>query len=90
MCLAVNPSDTAPALVALNAKIKTNKGLIDAEGLARKMGQPRSGNMVFLGYAAKQSKIGLDYAKYLEAIERLSPAKFREQNRKGFQAGFNL
>jgi xanthine dehydrogenase YagS FAD-binding subunit len=31
MCLAVNPSDTAPALVALNAKIKTNKGLIDAE-----------------------------------------------------------
>ncbi len=31
MCLAVNPSDTAPALVALNAKIKTNKGLIGAE-----------------------------------------------------------
>jgi xanthine dehydrogenase YagS FAD-binding subunit len=31
MCVAVNPSDTAPALVALNAKIKTNKRLIDAE-----------------------------------------------------------
>jgi xanthine dehydrogenase YagS FAD-binding subunit len=31
MCMAVNPSDTAPALVALNAKIKTNKGLIEAE-----------------------------------------------------------
>jgi xanthine dehydrogenase YagS FAD-binding subunit len=30
-CLAVNPSDTAPALVALNAKIKTSKRLIDAE-----------------------------------------------------------
>jgi xanthine dehydrogenase YagS FAD-binding subunit len=30
-CLAVNPSDTAPALVALNAKIKTNKALIEAE-----------------------------------------------------------
>jgi len=30
-CLAVNPSDTAPALVALNAKIKTNKRIIDAE-----------------------------------------------------------
>jgi xanthine dehydrogenase YagS FAD-binding subunit len=30
-CLAVNPSDTAPALVALNAKIKTNKRLIEAE-----------------------------------------------------------
>jgi xanthine dehydrogenase YagS FAD-binding subunit len=30
-CLAVNPSDTAPALVALNAKIRTNKGLIEAE-----------------------------------------------------------
>jgi len=31
MCFAVNPSDTAPALVALNAQIKTNKRLIEAE-----------------------------------------------------------
>jgi xanthine dehydrogenase YagS FAD-binding subunit len=30
-CFAVNPSDTAPALVALNAKIQTNKRLIEAE-----------------------------------------------------------
>ncbi len=30
-CLAVNPSDTAPALVAFNARIKTNKRLIEAE-----------------------------------------------------------
>jgi len=30
-CLAVNPSDTAPALVALNAKVKTNKRAIEAE-----------------------------------------------------------
>jgi xanthine dehydrogenase YagS FAD-binding subunit len=30
-CIAVNASDTAPALVALNAKIKTNKRLIEAE-----------------------------------------------------------
>ena len=32
-CPAVNPSDTAPALVALNAKIKTNKRVIEAEQL---------------------------------------------------------
>ncbi|HTY62014.1 MAG TPA: FAD binding domain-containing protein [Acidobacteriota bacterium] len=31
MCVAVNPSDTAPALVALNAKIRTNKRTIEAE-----------------------------------------------------------
>jgi len=30
-CLAVNPSDTAPALVALDAKIRTNRRLIPAE-----------------------------------------------------------
>jgi xanthine dehydrogenase YagS FAD-binding subunit len=30
-CVAVNPSDTAPALVALNARIKTNKRIIEAE-----------------------------------------------------------
>jgi xanthine dehydrogenase YagS FAD-binding subunit len=31
MCIAVNPSDTAPALVALNARIRTNKGLLEVE-----------------------------------------------------------
>jgi xanthine dehydrogenase YagS FAD-binding subunit len=31
MCLAVNPSDTAPAIVALNGKIRTSKRLIEAE-----------------------------------------------------------
>jgi xanthine dehydrogenase YagS FAD-binding subunit len=30
-CVAVNPSDTAPALVALNARIKTNRRIIEAE-----------------------------------------------------------
>ena len=30
-CLAVNPSDTAPAVVALDGKIKTSKRLIEAE-----------------------------------------------------------
>jgi len=30
-CLAVNPSDTAPALVALKAKMRTNRRTIDAE-----------------------------------------------------------
>ena len=30
-CIAVNPSDTAPALVALNAKIVTSKKTVDAE-----------------------------------------------------------
>jgi xanthine dehydrogenase YagS FAD-binding subunit len=31
MCVAVNPSDTAPALVALNAKIKTNRRTLASE-----------------------------------------------------------
>jgi len=30
-CIAVNPSDLAPALIALDAKIKTTKRLVDAE-----------------------------------------------------------
>ena len=32
-CYAVHPSDTAPALIALNAKIKTTKRTLDAEDL---------------------------------------------------------
>jgi len=79
----------AKGIQVINSR-EQGKGMVDAEGLARKMGQPRSGNMVFLGYAARQSKLGLDHSKYLEAIERLSPAKFREQNIKGFEAGYNF
>jgi xanthine dehydrogenase YagS FAD-binding subunit len=30
-CIAVNPGDTAPALVALRAKMKTNRRIVDAE-----------------------------------------------------------
>ena len=73
----------------INAK-ENGRGTVDAEGIARKMGQPRSGNMIFLGYAARQAKLGLDYEKYLQAIERLSPARFREQNLAGFRAGYEL
>jgi xanthine dehydrogenase YagS FAD-binding subunit len=32
-CIAVHPSDTAPALIALNAKVKTSKRTLDAEDL---------------------------------------------------------
>jgi xanthine dehydrogenase YagS FAD-binding subunit len=32
-CLAVHPSDTAPALIALDAKVKTSKRTLDAEDL---------------------------------------------------------
>jgi xanthine dehydrogenase YagS FAD-binding subunit len=32
-CVAVNPSDTAPALIALNAKIRTTKRIIEASDL---------------------------------------------------------
>lgn len=69
---------------------ENGQGTIDAEGLARQLGQPRSGNMIFLGFAARQAKLGLDYEKYLEAIERLSPARFREQNVAGFKTGYEL
>ncbi|MBI5585782.1 MAG: 2-oxoacid:acceptor oxidoreductase family protein [Deltaproteobacteria bacterium] len=73
----------------VNAK-ENGKGTIDAEGIARKMGHPRSGNMIFLGFAARQARLGLAFDKYLEAIEKLSPARFRDQNLAAFRAGWEL
>lgn len=46
-CVAVNPSDTAPVLVALDAKIKTNKRTIDAgDFFAVKVAPAKPGNTV--------------------------------------------
>jgi indolepyruvate ferredoxin oxidoreductase beta subunit len=69
---------------------ENGKGTVDAEGIARELGQPRSGNMIFLGFAARQAKLGITLEKYLEAIQRLSPARFREQNVAGFKTGYEL
>jgi len=63
------------------------KNSLDAEGAAKKMGLPRSGNMFFLGYASRQAGLGLKPEKVREAISRLSPPKFRDQNLAAFEAG---
>lgn len=73
----------------VNSK-EQGRGLIDADGLARKLNRPRAGNMIFLGYAAREAGMGLEFQKYQEAIERLSPARFRDQNLEGFRTGYEL
>jgi indolepyruvate ferredoxin oxidoreductase beta subunit len=60
---------------------------IDADGRARQMGLPRSGNMVFMGFAAQKANLGLKPEKIREAIANLSPARFKDQNLAAFKAG---
>ncbi len=66
------------------------KDRIDAHGWARRMGLSRSGNMVFLGYTASNSGLKFSLEKYIEAISKLSPAKFRDENVAAFKAGVDL
>lgn len=73
----------------VNSK-EEGKDRIDAQGRAREMGLARSGNMVFLGYVAQKSGLGFSTEKYIEAITKLSPPKFREENIKAFKAGLAL
>ena len=70
----------------INSK-EEGKDRIDAQGLAKKMGLSRSGNMFFLGYVAKYSGLGFSLEKYVEAIIQLSPPKFQDENITAFKAG---
>jgi len=73
----------------INSK-KEGHDRIDAQGRAKDRGLPRSGNMFFLGYVARHGGLGFGSDKYIEAITKLSPQKFRDQNIAAFQAGAGL
>ncbi len=60
--------------------------VVDASGIARSLGAPGAANMIVLGRAALV--LGIDRADIGEIVERLSPAKVVETNRKALQAGF--
>ena len=64
----------------------SNSGITQEE--AKKLGNPRTFNLVVLGVAAQH----MDFTKeqWFDVIERTVPPKTIEINKKAFEAGFNL
>ncbi len=60
---------------------------IDANRLAAELGNVRLSNMVFLGFAVSRLGHPFSFSVVSEAIRRVSPRSFLEQNVKAFELG---
>jgi len=62
--------------------------LVDGQGLALKAGNARAANTVLLGAVSRRIDVAEEY--WLQALERMVPAKALEVNRKAFMLGREL
>ena len=63
---------------------------VDGSGLAREMGNAVLSNLILLGHAVNGGKLFCTEKECIEAIEKLAPPKFVEQNLKAFRTGLEL
>lgn len=63
---------------------------VDGSSLAREMGNAVLSNLILLGCAVKKKKLFCNEDECINAIKKLAPAKFVEQNLKAFQTGLEL
>jgi indolepyruvate ferredoxin oxidoreductase beta subunit len=61
---------------------------VDATGIAHRLGNPRGGNLVLLGFALARLGPTIPMKPFLDAIRDLSPEKFLSTNVKAFKAGW--
>jgi len=85
----------APDLDYMNREIKSylkERGIetyvVGADQLAREMGSPQSANIALIGFAASHSRFPFPHDKLRDAIERVTPQRFREVSLKVFEKGF--
>ncbi len=62
--------------------------LVGADQLAREMGSPQAANIALIGFATSHPRFPFPHDKLREAIERVTPQKFREVSLKIFEKGF--
>ncbi len=62
--------------------------VVGADQLAREMGSPQSANIALIGFATSHPRFPFPHDKLRDAIERVTPQKFREVSLKIFEKGF--
>lgn len=77
-----------PENIIRTLKEKRNTIVVEATEEAKKLGAPRTFNVIILGAAAKY--MGFDKDEWLDVIETTVPPKTIEINKKAFEIGYNL
>jgi len=76
----------------INAYLK-EKGIetyvFGADHLAREMGSVQSANIALIGFAAAHARFPFPCERLREAIEKVTPLRFRESSLKIFEKGFS-
>ena len=62
--------------------------VVGADRLARENGSPQSANIALIGFATGHLRFPFSHDKLRDAIERVTPQKFREVSLKIFEEGF--
>jgi indolepyruvate ferredoxin oxidoreductase beta subunit len=87
----INASDPNSMSQEIMATLK-EKGIethvVGADQLAREMGSPQSANIALIGFATSHPRFPFPHDKLRDAIERVTPQKFREVSLKIFGKGF--
>lgn len=74
----------------INATTPGEGDRVDGSGIAREMGKAVLANLVLLGRAISREALFCTEAECVEAINKLAPAKFVEQNLEAFYTGMKL
>lgn len=77
-----------PENIIRTLKEKRNTIVVEATEEAKKLGAPKTFNVIVLGAAAKY--MGFDKEDWLDVIETTVPPKTIEINKKAFEIGYNL
>jgi len=62
---------------------------LSASLIAQELGAPRSSNLALLGFFASFDEGPITFSELKMTIEKISPSKLKEINRKVFDAGYN-
>jgi indolepyruvate ferredoxin oxidoreductase beta subunit len=73
--------------VIMNTKGR-GKHCVDTTGIARRLGNPRGGNLVLLGYALAHLAPTISLEPFLEVTKELSPKRFLSGNLRALQEGW--
>jgi indolepyruvate ferredoxin oxidoreductase beta subunit len=87
----INASDPNSINQEIRAHLK-GEGIetyvVGADQLAREMASPQSANIALIGFATSHPRFPFPHDKLRDAIERVTPQKFREVSLKIFERGF--
>jgi len=71
----------------VNGSVPVRGDVVDADGLAAGVGQPRAANLALLGYAAGKGVLFAGPDLFEETIRKTAPAKYLDRNIAAFRAG---